>query len=121
MVERFQLNVNDEGSVDLNDCNKRESYGIYTSYGKFMGEDGPVSISNLKYFTSKLNEYYNENQALKNGNEYQKILLKKLDKFMDEWTFYYTHSNDKDLKKAYLEVLKMLNDIRDEFTGEEYE
>ena len=86
-----------------------------------MGENGPVSISNLKYFTSKLNEYYNENQALKNGNEYQKILLKKLDKFMDEWTFYYTHSNDTDLKKAYLEVLKMINDIRDEFIGEEYE
>ena len=40
---------------------------------------------------------------------------------MDEWTFYYTHSNDTDLKKAYLEVLKMINEIRDEFTGEEYE
>lgn len=126
IIERYSLKIkkdkdDDAGKIqwiDIRDNNRRDSYGIYTT-GKFMGNNDHISESNLKYFVEILNELYTENQALKNGNEYHKLVLSKID---DEINFYHQVLDKaaSDKKKIYFEIINCLEEVKEELQGEDY-
>jgi len=121
----------DDNSVWIYDNHKRDGYGIYAGDDSHFS-DGPCSISNLKYLCDKLNELYIENQALKNGDAYQQLVLSKIDRLIDEYEFFFVQrmkeyiESDRDEKlkfkrDLYGQFLLDLQYIRNELTGEEYE
>ena len=125
IIERFSLKIkkdeDDDGKIqwiDIRDNNRRDSYGIYTT-SKFMGNNDHISEYSLRYFVEILNELYTENQALKNGNEYHKLVLSKLD---DEIDFYHQVLDEaaSDKKKIYFEIIKCLEEVEEELQGEDY-
>lgn len=125
LIERYTLKIkkdeDDDGKIqwiDIRDNNRRDSYGIYTT-SKFMGNNDHISESNLKYFVEILNELYTENQALKNGNDYHKLVLSKLD---DEIDFYHQVLDKaaSDKKKIYFEIINCLEEVKEELQGEDY-
>ena len=131
---RFELQISKNNHrifIEVYDTHKRQGYGIYTEKGKFMCDDLPVSISNLKYFFNKLNEYYDENQALKNSNDYHALVLSKLDRLIDEFNFYFNKSLERYTKNrtekdrlnylSYMDVVSSLEYVKEELQGEDYE
>ena len=125
IIERYTLKIKKDEDydgkiqwIDIRDNNRRDSYGIYTT-SKFMGNNDHISESNLKYFVEILNELYTENQALKNGNEYNKLVLSKLD---DEIDFYHQVLDKaaSDKKKIYFEIINCLEEVKEELQGEDY-
>ena len=93
--------------------------GELQTTSKFMGNNDHISQSNLEYFIEILNELYTENQSLKNGDDYHKLVLSKLDQ---EIEFYHqvldTAASEK--KKIYFEIINCLEEVKEELQGEDY-
>lgn len=125
--DRFVLTFGKDNSVSYYDNHKRDGYGLYSGDDSkgFMGCDSKISRYNFIELFSKLNELYWENQALKDGNEYHKILKEKFkeekDTLFSLWSIA-LEKDDKDNAKYYLDLMNTLGEIEQyTFQGEEYE
>lgn len=127
---RFVLTIDErDNSTWLYDNHKRDGYGIYAGDNSRFS-DGKINKENMRYLTGKLNELYNENQALKNHDNYHQFVMSKLDKLIDEFHFYVDRSferyhesksdNDRLTFFSYLDVVNSLEYVKEELQCEEY-
>lgn len=124
--DRFILTFDEEESVYYYDNHKRDGYGLVAGKNsRFMGTDSRISKTNFEELFNKLNELYRENQALKNGNEYHKILKEKFRKEEHELLESYESAyqlGSKDTARFYMDLINILGEIEQHtFQGEEYE
>lgn len=123
--DRFVLTIDDDNSVSYYDNHKRDGFGLYAGDDETHFSEGKIVKKNFEDLFSKINELYNENQALKNGNEYHQILKKKFDAEEKELLGLYEvalKSGHKENARIYMDVINILGEIwQHTFQGEEYE
>lgn len=123
--DRFVLTIDDDNSVSYYDNHKRDGFGLYAGDGEVKFSEGKIVKKNFEDLFSKINELYNENQALKNSNEYHQILKRKFDAEEKKLLGLYDvalKSGHKENAKIYLDVINILGEIwQHTFQGEEYE
>ena len=118
--DRFVLTFEENGGVWVYDNHLRDGYGLYAGDDSSF-TDGKVNKENIEYIIGKLNELYEENKALKNGNKYHQLLMDKFDEEMEEWLWYLENSRgDRSMKRVYWEVIRCLGDIKEVLDGDEY-
>lgn len=123
--DRFVLTIDDDNSVYYYDNHKRDGFGLYAGDDETHFSEGKIVKKNFEDLFSKINELYNENQALKNGNEYHQILKKKFDAEEKELLGLYEvalKSGHKENARMYMDIINILGEIwQHTFQGEEYE
>ncbi len=124
--DRFVLTVYPNNGVTIYDNFHRDGYGLYAGDGRVRFSEGKVSVKNFQYLTDRLNEFYNENQLLKNNDKgYHKLVIDKISKEMEYYLESWKRALDNDNKKLadfYLEVYKELGEVKDyTIQGLEYE
>lgn len=123
--DRFVLTIDDDNSVYYYDNHKRDGFGLYAGDGETKFSEGKIVKKNFEDLFSKINELYNENQALKKGNEYHQILKKKFDAEEKELLGLYEvalKSGHKENARMYMDIINILGEIwQHTFQGEEYE
>ena len=129
---RFVLTFDEtDNSVTVFDNHKRDGYVLYAGDNKQFTGGEKLSKTHMTYLIQKMNELYNENQALKEGSKYHQIVIKKIDELIEEFEFYSVQSygryldsedeKDKLVYQSYMDVSLSLQYIRSIIQGDEYE
>lgn len=123
--DRFVLTIDSKNGVYYYDNHKRDGFGLYAGDDETHFGEGKIVKKNFEDLFNKLNELYNENQALKNGNEYHQILKKKFDAEETELLGLYEvamKSGHKENARMYMDIINILGEIwQHTIQGEEYE
>lgn len=123
--DRFVLTIDSKNGVYYYDNHKRDGFGLYAGDDETYFGEGKIVKKNFEDLFSKLNELYNENQALKKGNEYYQILKNKFDAEEKELLGLYEvamKSGYKENARMYMDIINILGEIwQHTIQGEEYE